>query len=143
MVNHKIVIELFDYVGKDPVGEVRAWRDRLQVAQQAQLDQKLDALARADSEMLPGLIAGPLRIKGVKYPHIYKLQIGGKIRLRPLLCRGPFDAEKEITLLAGATERDGKLDPPGAPDQAVARREEIKSDARLRKPYKFPEEPVD
>jgi hypothetical protein len=83
------MIELFDYAGKDPIGEVRAWRDRLQVAQQAQLDQKLDVLARADNEMLPGLIAGPLRVKGVKYPHIYKLQIGGKVRLRPFLCRAP------------------------------------------------------
>jgi hypothetical protein len=143
MRNHKIVIELFDYAGKDPIGEVRAWRDRLQVAQQAQLDQKLDVLARADNEMLPGLIAGPLRVKGVKYPHIYKLQIGGKVRLRPLLCRGPFDADKEITLLVGATERDGKFDPAGAPDQAVVRREEIKNDARLRKSYEFPEEPAD
>ena len=80
---------------------------------------------------MSGLIAGP--IKG--YKHIHKLKIGGKVRLRPLLCRGPEDAEQELTLLAGATERDFAYDPPGAPATAEANRLALVMDGKRRRVY--------
>lgn len=87
-----------------------------------------------DTSLLPGLMAGPIK----RFPHLYKLQAGGKVRLRPLLCRGPFDAEVELTLLAPATERDGQFEPLNAPTQADNHRLEIIADARLRAEYLFP-----
>ncbi len=107
-----------------------AWREGLAPVQQAQLDNKIELLRREPS-LLDGMIHGP--IKG--YKHLYKLKIGGKVRLRPLLCRGPVDADNELTLLAGATERDGKLDPPGAPATAEGNRVTLSADHRRRKEY--------
>ena len=141
---------IYDYVGArgsakatqghGPVkGEVRAWRDAQQVPQRMQFDEKLDSLASAGPEMVPGLIAGPLSVKGKgKFRHIYKIQMGGKIRLRPLLCRGTKDPNAELTLLIGATERDGQFEPLNAPEKADSRREEILSDDTFRQPYVFP-----
>lgn len=141
---------IYDYVGArgsakvkqghSPIkGEVRTWRDNQQVPQRIQFDEKLDSLASAGPELLPGLIAGPLRIKGKgKFPHIYKLQMGGKIRLRPLLCRGTKDFNAEVTLLIGATERDGQFEPLNAPEKADSRRQEILDDDTFRQPYIFP-----
>ena len=141
---------VYDYVGKEskeddppPKGAVRVWRDRLAVAQRAQLDQKLTMLSGAAVDLLPGLIAGPLSIKGKKYAHVYKLQIGGKVRLRPLLCKGPADPNRELTLLVGAFERGGELDPISAPQTAVERRQEVIDNVKLRKPYRFPEDEID
>ena len=93
------------------------------------LNRRLKALEdETERGLMPGLIDGP--IKG--YPHIYKLKIGGKVRLRPLLCKGPIDPDTELTLLFGATERDWKFDPEDAPVIAETRRLEILSDGRRR-----------
>lgn len=131
---------IYDYVGDEPEGAVRAWRDGQQTAQRAQIDQKLGSLRTAGLELLPGLIAGPLSVKGKKIHHIYKLQIGGKIRLRPLLCRGPADPNSEITLLVGAAERDFELTPPNVTTIAERRRKEIIDNEKLRKLYRYPED---
>ena len=120
-------------------GDVRRWRDDQQVPQRTQFDEKLDSLASAGPEMVPGLIAGPLSVKGKgKFRHIYKIQMGGKIRLRPLLCRGTQNLDAELTLLIGATERDGQLEPLNAPEKADSRREEILNDDTHRQPYVLP-----
>lgn len=154
MENHIPVI-IFDYVGargsaeakkkakkgdKEPAkGEVRRWRDGLQIDQKGQLDQKLDSLVTAGADLMAELITGPLSIKGKgKFPHIYKLQIGGKIRLRPLLCKGTKNLDTELTLLTGATERDGAFDPLNAPEKATSRRKEILQDDTFRQLYVFP-----
>ena len=120
-------------------GAVRTWRDEQQVAQRGQIDEKIDSLATVGPEALPGLIAGPLSIKGKgKFSHIYKLQMGGKVRLRPLLCRGTKDLDAELTLLVGATERGGEFAPLNAPEKADLRRKEILNDDTYRQPYVFP-----
>ncbi len=62
------------------------WHQGLDHVSQALLDQALDRLEQANAEALPGLLAGTK--KG--YPHVRKLQLGGKVRLRPLLCTGPL-----------------------------------------------------
>ena len=131
---------IYDYVGDEQEGAVRAWRDGQQSVQRAQLDQKLSMLRAAGLDLLPGLMVGPIRVKGKQCPHIYKLQIGGKVRLRPLLCKGTVDPDFELTLLAGATERDFEFVPANAPSVAMKRREEVIDNANLRKPYRYPED---
>ena len=56
----------------------------------------------------------------------------------PLLCRGTKDLDAELTLLVGATERDGRFEPLNAPEKADSRREEIVDDDTFRQPYIFP-----
>lgn len=107
------------------------WRSGLEKAQQAQLDNQTDLLERADVSLLPGLMAGPI----APYSHIFKLQIGGKIRLRPLLCRGPVNAKTELTLLLGAKEVNRRWEPLGAPESAETRRMELVGNLRRRQPY--------
>ena len=138
---------LYDYVGRrgaatakktndeEVKGEIRRWQDGLPTPQRAQLDEKLFTLeGTSDLSLLPGLIAGPIKHR----PHIYKLRVGGKVRLRPLLCRGPFDPDVELTFLASATERDNVLEPPGALDIAERRRTEVISNEEYRAPYVSP-----
>ncbi len=88
--------------------------------------QKLDMLERGGSTVCPGLIFGPI----VK--EIYKLKIKGNkgmVQLRPMICRGPFgDKKADSTLLVGAIERGGRLDPAGAPREAQLNRETLLSD---------------
>jgi hypothetical protein len=57
-------------------------------------------------------------------PGIQKLRVKGKVQLRPMLCKGPVDKEKEYTLLIGATERDSKFVPDKA-DQIANQRKQI------------------
>jgi hypothetical protein len=120
---------LFEYVTATGRAEVSRWRDGLEKPQLGQLDAALDQLESVtDPEDLPGLLAG------TNERHIFKLQIGGKIRLRPMVCRGPLGAA-EITLLLGATERDGVLVPSDAPQRAGEYRNAILADARRRRPF--------
>ena len=93
------------------------------------LNRRLKALEdETEHGLIPGLVEGPIR----GFRHIYKLKIGGKVRLRPLLCKGPIDNENELTLLMGATERDYRYDPFNAPSTAENRRQEIMVDIRRR-----------
>lgn len=107
------------------------WYEGLDYVSQALLDQALDRLEQVDADALPALLAGAK--KG--YPHIRKLQLGGKVRLRPLLCTGPHDKREELTFLMPAFERNGKFDPTDAVQQADKRREEVESDEAKRIPY--------
>jgi hypothetical protein len=68
-----------------------------------QLALKLDMLALVGPGLPPKLLAGPI------HKHIYKLIIHGDRMLRPFLCKGPFDMDREFTLLLGAIEANGKL----------------------------------
>ncbi len=125
---------LFEYVHRGK-GALTEWRAGLQTVQQAQLDGKTDLLEVSNRiELLPGLVIGPIR----RSRRIYKLQIGAKVRLRPLLCKGPRDKLQELTFLVGATERDFKFDPPRAQETAEARLLEVESDLTKRIPYETP-----
>lgn len=77
------------------------------------LNQKLDRLAQIDFELAiqTKFLAGPV------YKSIYKLVIKADVQLRPMLCRGPVDVEREYTLVLGAVETGGKL-PSGAKEKA-------------------------
>lgn len=112
---------LYDYVDHRGVNHLAAWSRSLDSKYRAMLHRRLKALEETEPSLVPGLVEGPIR----GHPHIYKLKIGGKVRLRVLLCKGPIDNNKELTFLMGATERDYKWDPPNAPTIAEARRQEI------------------
>jgi len=94
------------------------------------LDNYLKRIEQTNPDALPGLVHG---VKG--YPRLRKLKIGGRLRLRPLLCKGPCDMDNEITLLIGAIEKDWEFIPVNAREMADARRLEILQDPTRRRRY--------
>ncbi len=134
-----ILYEYVRWVGDQARDTFNHWRPTLQVVERALLDEKVNSLRTAGPETLPGLVAGPIKERGIKYPHILKMQIGGKkFRLRPLLCHGPSakveETETDLTLLLGAREIQDRITP--SPSVAVDRRETILADFRRRRLYK-------
>src|SRR5262249_20530851 len=130
--DHKIMI-LYEYVDLGGRGAMTGWVKTKEAREHAgYLVQALSRLEQvASTESLPGRVAGPLAL----YRHIYKLRMGGKVRLRVLLCKGPCEPAREMTLLMPAFERNWKLEPPDAPARADRRRQEILFDSRRRRPY--------
>jgi hypothetical protein len=101
----------------------------------AKLNQKMDMLVTTEPGLAPKLLAGPIKSK--KYPkqqsHIYKLIIHGDRMLRPMLCRGPIDTDKEYTMLLGAIEKNNVLDSDASEASSV--RESILVNQRMRRAH--------
>jgi len=113
---------LYEYVDAGGRGAMTNWLKTKEVREHSWvLDQALDRLGQSAPEALPGFFAGPL----ASHRHIYKLRLGGKVRLRPLLCKGPVEPRRELTFLILAFERNWKLEPAEAPARAERRRQEI------------------
>jgi hypothetical protein len=127
------MILLYDYVDDARVNQIAAWSRGLQPEERARLRSKLKTLERVDDpNQLPRFVVGPI---DPVYPEIRKLQIGAtgsKTALRPMVCRGPFDKNAEVTLLAGAKEVGGKLLPKGITGEAHSRRDAIVNDQTRR-----------
>ena len=115
--------ELYDYLTASGDNDFKGWSKDLQKPDLARLNRKLKMLEDNGPNLGPGLLAGP--IKG--YAHIYKLKMTSSVALRPLLCKGPIDNDKEFTLLKGAFEIGSAWEPPNARADAVNRREIVKN----------------
>ena len=115
-------VRIWTFVTVNSRDALSEWADhvRLPTRERALLDQKLDVLQSLPFEVVINtkLLAGPLT--GVA--HIYKLRVNASLAVRIMLCRGPVSGELCYTLLDGAIERGGKLDPPQAPRRASERR---------------------
>lgn len=113
--------ELFDYRDSNGVNVMQHWATQMsmQKRDRARLDSKIDMLQRVEDNLPPGLLH-PTRCKPIMH-----LVVNGKVALRPMLCRGPFDHEKEFTFLFGTTERDRKLVDRDAPERALQNREDL------------------
>jgi len=98
---------------------ISEWTRDLEKTQRIKLNQKLDMLTQYGPNLPPRLLAGPI------FSHIYKLKVKGNVQLRPMLCKGPIDNEKEFTLLLGAIEVGDNLIPNDAPQRALYNRAEI------------------
>jgi hypothetical protein len=124
-----LLYELWDFLTERHENVILKWvsNERLTVRDRAALNQKFDRLAQVDFDLAiqTKLLAGPI------YKHIYKLIIHGDVMLRPMLCRGPIDNEREYTLLLGAIEKNWKL-PPGSKEKAEQNRQTIIGDPKKR-----------
>ena len=101
------------------------------------LESRLHLLRRAEVDAagkvnLPhGALAGP-NIYGQKW--IYKLKVNGKQALRPMVCLGPSNKEREWTALARAREQDNDTsEQKSAAVTAASRRQQIIDGKRTRK----------
>ncbi len=95
--------------------------------------------------MAPGLIFGPIKKQGSarkKIDGIYKLKFKGNKgwkQLRPFMCYGPFPNDQNvITILLGAVEKDGQLEPPDYLDRANKNREILINDPTRRRVLRIP-----
>jgi len=123
-----MLYNLFDYV--DFKGNsIKKWTLSLLRSDQIKFRQKLDMLKIAGSDLPPKLLSR------TNSAHIMKLRfIGkGKVQLRPMLCKGPIDNDKEFTLLLGAQEKGFKLDPPNADHEAEKLRQQVIADPKARR----------
>ena len=126
--------DIWEFLPDARHGVIREWlRDKnISVRDQAKLDLAVDRLRTLDFGLnSTKLVAGPL--KGSK---VFKLRLRCENReLRPMLCRGPLEPLGDCTLLLGAIERDGKLDPADAVQRAEGNRRKLKEDRSLRARY--------
>lgn len=118
--------ELYDYKNYNNVNEIAEWTRGLEKKQRTKLNHKLDMLTQIGPSLPPQLLAGPIS------DHVYKLKVQGNVQLRPMVCKGPINNEKEFTLLLGAREVGGNLVPRDAPQRAERNRAEIVNDRERR-----------
>ena len=117
-----IVYELWDAVDNRGVNVFKEWTQRLESGHRAKLNQKLDMMQRFAFEQMrtSNVLHGPIKKTG----HIYKLRAQSNVAMRPLLCKGPIDNNREYTLLLGAFEKGGVL-PKADISKAEANRDAI------------------
>src|SRR6187431_2504298 len=113
-------MRLYEYVDRRGIGVFEAWYDGLQKAQKAALDVKIKAVINAGEpgdqrhgELPPNMFRGPVRQGNKVYPNSYKSTVQGKVKLRPVACKGPIAVNEEWTILVPAIEVGGQLEPPG------------------------------
>ena len=117
---------LFDYLTNKGINDFKIWTEKLQKTQRAKLNAKLDMLKQKGPELFPHILTG------TNTAGIQKLRVSGNVQLRPMLCKGPIDIEKEFTLLKGAIEKQGKLQPKKADQIASDRKKDVIKDKTRR-----------
>lgn len=128
-----MIWEFWEYLNGRNEREFSRWRLGLPKVERARLDDKMRAIETMGVEV--SCLRGPL--KG--YKHIYKIRVQGPtMALRPLLCKGPLDKDKEFTLLHPMTEVGMKDEPVTAKDEAERRRREIEISPSRRIRYEVP-----
>ena len=115
-----MTFRLFDALTTTGQNKLKAWTESLQKIPRGKLNARLDML------MLHGDALFPEILTGTNTPGILKLRVKGNVQLRPMLCKGPVDIEREFTLLLGAKEVGGELKPADADSTAGAIRDEVR-----------------
>ena len=118
---------LYDYRNGRGLNEIKIWIASLQKTERVKLDYKLDMLHMHGVELFPNTLSATTE------PGILKLRIHGGVQLRPLLCVGPVEIDREFTLLLGAKEVGSVLYPKRAEQQAVNRKGEVTLDPANRR----------
>ena len=135
---------VFEFLDGRNRGIVSAWleHERVPKDQLAAFRAKIDALSSGGPEMVPGLIAGPIKQRKLGITGIYKMKIKGNkgwVQLRPMLCFGPLARDSNvITMLVGAVEKDQKLIPYDCLKRADGNRRILLNDPARRRILRIP-----
>ena len=115
-----------DYVDSDGSNQIEAWLDSLPKPARTPVRARLTGILIMHSvqEQLRPPTFDPLPGR-----RMFKITFEKRrVAYRVFACYGP--ERKEVTLLAGAVERNNQYRPPGVFDTAARRRDEILSDRR-------------
>ena len=121
---------IFDYVSASGANEIRSWIDSLPLAAQVRIDTRLRYLAITavwDAQYVSSRkdCAG-----------IYEIRVvSSGVQYRPLGYYGP--GRREFTLLLGAIEKGGRLQPKGFCETATNRRNIINGDRNRIVPHRY------
>lgn len=116
----------FNYLSERGRDEIEEWEEALPAKAQARVEWVLSYLRGVSH------LTRPYVGTRVNYPEHYEIIITSCGReFRPLGCYGPLKAQ--FTLLVGAEEKGGKLEPKGADDIADMRRPIILNDPKRAK----------
>lgn len=119
--------KLFDFLNDHGKNEFKEWCSSLQKDQKGKLNNRLDQLALHGDTLMPEILAG------TDVAGILKLRIRGNVQLRPMLTKGPISVTGEYTLLLGAKEIGGILEPKKAPEIADKNKAQIIKDPKNRR----------
>lgn len=115
-----------DYVDRNGSNQIEAWLESLPVGARKPVRAKLTAIlifASMQERLLPP------HFEPLPGRSMFKITFEKRnVAYRVLACYGP--GRKDVTLLAGAVERNDQYRPPGVFDTAARRRAEILSDRR-------------
>jgi hypothetical protein len=132
--------EIWDYLNESGRDLIADWERGLTTVHRARLLADLAAIQIDDeNERKPGAIFPPKLVSQApirNYPKLYKLKLQGGpsgANDRLILCRGPLNTNREITLLYGARETNKAWDPPDAPARAMLRYTAVVADPNGRR----------
>nr|WP_281719946.1 hypothetical protein [Nitrosomonas nitrosa] len=111
--------KLYDYINQNGRNEFKEWTEKLQLKELAKLNERLDKLEQHGKDLLPQMLSDTSEVV------LKKLKVRGQVQLRPLLCYGPIDTDREFTLLKGAKEIQSKWEPKDAIKKALKKRQEV------------------
>jgi len=120
---------LFNYTDENNNNVIKKWAAELQKADRAKLNAKLDMLSLHGCKLFPHVLTD------TPTAGIQKLRVKGGVQLRPMLCKGPINHEKEFTLLIGAKEIGSCFDPKKADQTANQRKQTIMNKPNRRCPH--------
>jgi hypothetical protein len=139
---------LYDYCdpprrgGEPPQNRIQEWMEGLQRPQWAKVNVRLDAII-VDPRNESGDVGPPQFVSeslGGLYIDLHKIKIQGGpsgANTRIIVCRGPVDPRREITLLYGARELGRNWVPADARDRALERLASLRADLRRRVPHEW------
>ena len=110
------------------MNEIEVWQDSLPDKAVAKLEMLLAHLRGVKR------LTWPYSGTRATHPHIFELIVtSGGQEFRPLFCYGP--GPQQVTLLVGAEEKGGKLEPHAAEEIAEKRRQIILADPSRTTPH--------
>ena len=123
----------FDYTDSSGVNVIREWLH----AQGARVEAKLDGWIKHLEATPPGSWSRPLvdTLTGECEGLIEIRAQVSKVQYRLLGFHGP--TAREVTLVLGAAEKEGRWEPPSACQQALSKRNEVLADLTRRKKHGF------
>ena len=119
--------EFMDFVDENGVNQVDAWLDVVGIAVRDRLDDRIKVLEQHQQ-------LGEPQVKVRQALQVRLLEIifkEGKVQRRPLACYGP--GRGQVTILAGAYEKNDRLYPHGIEDTAIERMAHIYQEGRVTK----------
>lgn len=122
--------DLYDYVNAAGENVFAHWTRTLEKKERAKLASKIDMLSQHGSTLFPEILTN------TPTPGVLKLRVKGGVQLRPMLCYGPVDIQREFTFLLGAKEVGGKFVPARADALAADNKAEVVIDpGERRRPH--------